>query len=237
MPKVVSSSKSTKTSKNPEDYLRRPKEVMSRTYITKHIVLLHCKQCWDTDELRLQYRDGTSLPRPNMIGFKLIDCCDKREQAWNGKGDPMVYIAELDRDGAYKLMYEGREVWSCLGRDLGREPRYRPMDTATRAANDAKFERARQYIHESFRHGPVQIHENDIVLRDGSSIHLDNLPANAFLCKAPPGMFTPFDSEDTHQLREYKRRTGRTMCINGARNPPSSRRNGTTTIPTKQLQA
>ncbi|TRM67611.1 hypothetical protein BD626DRAFT_103402 [Schizophyllum amplum] len=202
-----------------ESHLRKPRKVMARKFITKHIVLLHCKQSWDTDEIRLQFRDGTSLPRPNIIGFKLIDCCDKREQGWNGYGSPMVYIAELDRDGAYKLFYEGKEVWACSGRPLGREPPPKKLNAEELAAQMAErkeyWDRCLAFQAEACRQ-IVAVAEADIVLRNGPSVSVDNIPRDPY-ADAPPGMFIQTDVDLTHRLRQYKKRTGDALCMNGSR--------------------
>ncbi|TRM67606.1 hypothetical protein BD626DRAFT_626035 [Schizophyllum amplum] len=240
MPKVNTQTSKAAPNSFPayEAHLRKPRKIMSRKFITKHIVLLHCKQSWDTDEIRLQFRDGTSLPRPNMIGFKLIDCCDKREQGWNGYGNPMVYVAELDRDGAYKLFYEGKEVWACSGRPLGREPPPKKMTAQELAAqvcclprivNNIElrliiqqtaerkdyWDRCLAFQAEACRQ-IIAVAEADIVLRNGPSVSVDNIPRDPF-AEAPPGMFIQTDVELTHRLRQHKKRTGDALCINRGR--------------------
>ncbi|TRM67402.1 hypothetical protein BD626DRAFT_478714 [Schizophyllum amplum] len=219
MPKAastkISATSSKRTSRNPKgvvnDHLMKPK-VMSRTFIGKHIVLLHCEGTWNADEIRLQYRDGTSLPRPNMIGFKLIDCCRRREQGWNGMGEPMVYTAELGKTEAYSLTYNGREVWSCEARPLGEEPRAMTLEEAQAQWEEQNGEGWKKLMHymETVLLKPVkmEIHEDDVLLRKGDKLFMDVHNCGR---SVPEGLFWSVDTENAHRLRESKRRTGRTM--------------------------
>lgn len=73
--------------------------------------MLHCEFLHNADQIRLQYRDGTPLPRPNTMGFELYNRLRRQPVAWNGYGTPLVYQALVSKRGSYVLRYNGRVVW------------------------------------------------------------------------------------------------------------------------------
>ena len=75
--------------------------------------MLRLQLMHDMDQIRLQYRDGTPLPRPNTaaMGFELYDRLNRCPVDWNGYGTPLVYRAHVYKRGSYVLRHQGRDVW------------------------------------------------------------------------------------------------------------------------------
>ena len=80
--------------------------------------MLHCECNYNSETIYLQYRDGTPLPRPNVVGFELIDRLIRSPVGWTGFGTPYLYQASIMKRGSYALKYKGREVWSYSQDDL-----------------------------------------------------------------------------------------------------------------------
>ena len=80
--------------------------------------MLHCECNYNSETIYLQYRDGTPLPRPNVVGFELIDRLIRAPVGWTGFGTPYLYQASIMKRGSYALKYKGREVWSYSQDDL-----------------------------------------------------------------------------------------------------------------------
>ncbi|KAI4519062.1 hypothetical protein K525DRAFT_272070 [Schizophyllum commune Loenen D] len=71
--------------------------IVARQFIDDNIELLHFDLMHDMDQIRLQYRNGTLLPRltATEIGFELYDRLNLGLINWNGYGTPLVYRAHI----------------------------------------------------------------------------------------------------------------------------------------------
>ncbi|KAL1704531.1 hypothetical protein EV121DRAFT_205596 [Schizophyllum commune] len=152
------------------------------------------------------YRDGTPLPRPNTaaMGFELYDRLNRCPVDWNGYGTPLVYRAHVYKRGSYVLRHQGRDVWEYSTDDWAAywKEQEIPYDYK-------KWDEIMKHIEYGFRN-PIQAEVNVLVHAGPNLIGVEPLPygpdPSAYL---PEHLFPRCDLESTHQLREYKRRTGK----------------------------
>ncbi|KAL1688534.1 hypothetical protein GGG16DRAFT_59700 [Schizophyllum commune] len=199
-----SSSGRTTSSAGPSTELPR---VISRTFIDDDIVLLHCECDYNSETIYLQYRDGTPLPRPNVVGFELIDRLIRSPVGWTGFGTPYLYQASIMKRGSYTLKYKGREVWSYSQDDLAemeKEYEVRPL----RSPEDLeKWDRFMAFYTEKVKIIRV-VQEDRVLARFGDNMIAYDDPDEDFY---PEEFFVRMDSELTREWREYKQRTGKAM--------------------------
>ncbi|KAL1742835.1 hypothetical protein HDZ31DRAFT_15276, partial [Schizophyllum fasciatum] len=169
-------------------------KVLERKFIGKNIVMLRCEASHDSEQIRLQYRDGTPLARPNTIGFELIDRLARKPTSWHGFGKPLVYHSCIYKRGSYVLRYRGREVWTYSTDDRAEGERLdrKPYDT----------DGWNRIMNALGAQNPVPHTEVNILFEQGN-ILLTECPTDL-----PQDLFVPCDLEFTHQLKLYKQRTG-----------------------------
>ncbi|KAI4519060.1 hypothetical protein K525DRAFT_258853 [Schizophyllum commune Loenen D] len=187
----------------------RPK-VIARKFIGEDIVMLHCEFLHNADQIRLQYRDGTPLPRPNTMGFELYNRLRRQPVAWNGYGTPLVYQALVSKRGSYVLRYNGRVVWeySTDDWDAYRKRQEKPY-------NWDAWNRAWKCIEHGFRN-PIPSEKVEAYVHVGSKLTgVVEAPGSDAFDYLPQDLFRRCDLETTHRFLEYKRRTGKVACLPG----------------------
>ncbi|KAI5834731.1 hypothetical protein K523DRAFT_293223 [Schizophyllum commune Tattone D] len=223
-----SSSSGFVSSDPPIDFTAKAPKVLGRKFIGDTIVMLRLQLMHDMDQIRLQYRDGTPLPRPNTaaMGFELYDRLNRCSVDWNGYGTPLVYRAHVYKRGSYVLRHKGRDVWEYSTDDWAaywkEQEELSKVDTDLRGLKRAtftsilqipydykKWDEIMKHIEYGFRN-PIQAEVNVLVHAGPNLIGVEPLPygpdPSAYL---PEHLFPRCDLESTHQLREYKRRTGK----------------------------
>ncbi|TRM67416.1 hypothetical protein BD626DRAFT_478748 [Schizophyllum amplum] len=181
------------------DVVKQPK-VIARKFIGKSIVMLHCESSLDCQQIRLQYRDGTPLPRPNVVGFELIDRVTRRPASWHGFGTPLVYRSWINKRGSYALRYKGREVWTYMSDEWAEFHRFNEEE-AKKPYDMDKWNRIMEHLANSARN-PKPFNEDNVLMKQGDLTVADVQE------DYPEDLFTRCDLEPTHQLRQYKKRTG-----------------------------
>ncbi|KAL1666562.1 hypothetical protein GGF50DRAFT_113127 [Schizophyllum commune] len=198
-----SSSKRTKSAAGPST---KPPRVISRTLIDDVIVLLHCECNYNSETIYLQYRDGTPLPRPNVVGFELIDRLIRAPVGWTGFGTPYLYQASIMKRGSYALKYKGREVWS-YGQDDLAEMEKEYEETKETPEDLEKWDRFMAFYTEKVKTIRV-VQEDRVLARFGDDVIAYDDPDEDFY---PEEFFVRMDSELTREWRDYKQRTGKPM--------------------------
>ncbi|KAL1666563.1 hypothetical protein GGF50DRAFT_50473 [Schizophyllum commune] len=165
------------------------------------------------------YRDGTPLPRPNTVamGFELYDRLNRCPVDWNGYGTPLVYRAHVYKRGSYVLRHKGRDVWEYSTDDWAAYWKEQERATFTSILqipyDYKKWDEIMKHIEYGFRN-PIQAEVNVVVHAGPNLIGVEPLPygpdPSAYL---PEHLFPRCDLESTHQLREYKRRTGKVYRV------------------------
>ncbi|KAI5834712.1 hypothetical protein K523DRAFT_388721 [Schizophyllum commune Tattone D] len=181
----------------------KPPRVISRTFVGENIVLLHRECDYNSETIHLQYRNGTPLPCPNVVGFELIDRLIHSPVGWTGFGTPYVYQASIMKRGSYALTYKGREVWSYNQDDLAE------MEKEQEEVNEIPYDMDRWNRLMAFYTEKVKIvrelDESRVLARFGKNTIAYDDPAEDFY---PEEFFARMDSQLTHEWREYKQRTG-----------------------------
>ncbi|KAL1704516.1 hypothetical protein EV121DRAFT_291347 [Schizophyllum commune] len=208
--KTAESSSSQQTGPGHRSYdpaLIRPK-IIARKFIGDKIVLLHCECIHDEDQIRLQYRDGTPLPRPNAMGFELFDRLARQPVAWNGYGTPLVYQALIYKRGSYVLRYKGREVWEYSTDDWA--DFWKRQEELSKTPYDwAAWNRIWKCVEDSTLN-PIPFEKVEPVVYVGSSlIGVVEKPGSGVLDHLPRDLFPRCDLETTYQFQQCKRRTGK----------------------------
>ncbi|KAI5893090.1 uncharacterized protein SCHCODRAFT_02574194 [Schizophyllum commune H4-8] len=207
--KNAESSSSQQTGPGHRSYdpaLIRPK-IIARKFIGEKIVLLHCECIHDQDQIRLQYRDGTPLPRPNAMGFELFDRLARQPVAWNGYGTPLVYQALIYKRGSYVLRYKGLEAWEYSTDDWA--DFWKRQEELSKTPYDWD---TWNRIWKCVEHGslnPIPFEKLEPVVYVGSLIGAVEKPGSGALDHLPRDLFPRCDLETTYQFQQYKRRTGK----------------------------
>ncbi|KAI4519061.1 hypothetical protein K525DRAFT_272069 [Schizophyllum commune Loenen D] len=195
--KTAESSSSQQTGPGHRSYdpaLIRPK-IIARKFIGDKIVLLHCECIHDEDQIRLQYRDGTPLPRPNAMGFELFDRLARQPA--------LIY-----KRGSYVLRYNGREVWEYSTDDWA--DFWKEQEKLSKTPYDwAAWNRIWKCVEDSTLN-PIPFEKVEPVVYVGSSlIGVVEKPGSGVLDHLPRDLFPRCDLETTYQFQQYKRRTGK----------------------------
>ncbi|KAL1686170.1 hypothetical protein GGG16DRAFT_118134 [Schizophyllum commune] len=166
----------------------KPPRVISRTFIGENIVLLHRECDYNSETIHLQYRNGTPLPCPNVVGFELID--------------RLIHSPR----GSYALTYKGREVWSYSQDDLAE------MEKEQEEVNEIPYDMDRWNRLMAFYTEKVrkivrrrELDESRVLARFGKNTIAYDDPDEDFY---PEEFFARMDSQLTNEWREYKQRTG-----------------------------
>ncbi|KAI5893109.1 uncharacterized protein SCHCODRAFT_02620893 [Schizophyllum commune H4-8] len=203
---VVADSSSSKRATTTAGPSTKPPRVIARTFIDDNIVLLHCECNYNSETISLHNRDGLPLPRPNVVGFELIDRLIRSPVGWTGFGTPYVYQASVMKRGSYMLKYKGREVWSYGQDDLAK------MERENEEANETPYDMDKWNRLMAFYAEKVKVirelDEDRVLARFGNNTIAYDDPNEEFY---PEEFFVRMDSELTHEWREYKRRTGKAM--------------------------
>ncbi|KAL1670864.1 hypothetical protein EV122DRAFT_285696 [Schizophyllum commune] len=191
----------------------RPK-VIARKFIGEDIVMLHCEFLHNADQIRLQYRDGTPLPRPNTMGFELYNRLRRQPVAWNGYGTPLVYQALVSKRGSYVLRYNGHVVWEYSTDDWAAY--WKRQEKLSKKPYDwDAWDRAWKCIEHGFRN-PIPSEKVEAYVHVGSKLTgVVEAPGSDAFDYLPKDLFRRCDLETTHRFLEYKRRTGKVACIPG----------------------
>ncbi|KAI5893089.1 uncharacterized protein SCHCODRAFT_02537659 [Schizophyllum commune H4-8] len=189
-------------------------KVIAREFVDDDIVMLHCECLHDADQIRLQYRDGAPLPRPNTMGFELYNRLRRQPVAWNGSGTPLVYRALVSKRGSYVLRYKGRVVWEYSTDDWAAY--WERQEKLSKKPYDwDAWNRAWKCIEHGFRN-PIPGEKVEAYVHVGSKLTgVVEAPGSDAFDYLPTDLFRRCDLETTHRFLEYKRRTGKVAYLPG----------------------